>query len=366
MIYALIIFVLSFILTIFSLPQILLVSYHKKLFDQPEARKQHHSPSSRLGGACFVPVLFFSVSLLGAIIIKLEPNAYLQSYTESLSCMTFFASGLILMYMMGIMDDLVGLGYKRKFVVQILGGLMLWLAGVGLNSLGGLFGIYEIPYALSLPLTILFVVYITNAVNLIDGIDGLASGLGILALILFVAFCVLNFHLLNLLLFSSMLGILLPFWYYNVYRRRRRNFKLFMGDGGSLSLGYVLAYGLLIFMHVTPDFNPWSSGEAMVGLAAFVVPCFDIVRVMLVRARSGKGLFLPDRNHIHHKVLSAGFSPLQAMYILVSLSLGFILLNTLLVPFLAPTWVFMADIAAWLLFHAVFNRRIRRRSGSAN
>lgn len=366
MIYALVIFVLSLVLTVFSLPQILLVSYHKKLFDQPEARKQHQTPSSRLGGSCFVPVLFFSISLLGAVIIKLEPDAYLQSYTDSLSCMTFFASGLILMYMMGLMDDLIGLGYKRKFVVQILGGLMLWLAGVGLNSLGGLFGVTVIPYALSLPLTILFVVYITNAVNLIDGIDGLASGLGILALLLLVVFSILNFHLLNLLLFSSMLGILLPFWYYNVYRRRRRNFKLFMGDGGSLSLGYVLAYGLLIFMHVTPSFDPWSSGEALVALAAFVVPCFDIVRVMLVRARSGKGLFLPDRNHIHHKVLRAGFSPLQAMYLLITLSLGFILLNVLLVPLLSPTWVFLVDVVVWCLFHGLLNRRIQRLSFNKN
>lgn len=362
MIYAILIFVLSFLLTMLSLPQILLVSYQKKLFDKPEARKQHRTPSSRLGGFCFVPVLFFSVSLLGAVIIKLEPDTYLRTYTDSLSCMTFFAAGLILVYMMGLMDDLIGLGYKRKFVVQILGALMLWLAGVGINSLGGLFGITDVPYWMSLPLTLLFVVYITNSVNLIDGIDGLASGLGILALALFVVFSsVQMFHLLNLLLFSSMLGILLPFWYYNVYRRRRRNFKLFMGDGGSLSLGYVLAYGLLVYMHRYSQFDPWSSGQALIGLAAFVVPCFDIVRVMLVRARAGKSMFLPDRNHVHHKMMRAGFTPLRSMYLLVLLSLGFILLNTLLVRFLAPTWVLLADIFAWCLFHRLLNRRIRRR-----
>ncbi len=362
MIYAILIFVLSFLLTMLSLPQILLVSYQKKLFDKPEARKQHRTPSSRLGGFCFVPVLFFCVSLLGAVIIKLEPDTYLRTYTDSLSCMTFFAAGLILVYMMGLMDDLIGLGYKRKFVVQILGALMLWLAGVGINSLGGLFGITDVPYWMSLPLTLLFVVYITNSVNLIDGIDGLASGLGILALALFVVFSsVQMFHLLNLLLFSSMLGILLPFWYYNVYRRRRRNFKLFMGDGGSLSLGYVLAYGLLIYMHRYSQFDPWSSGQALIGLAAFVVPCFDIVRVMLVRARAGKSMFLPDRNHVHHKMMRAGFTPLRSMYLLVLLSLGFILLNTLLVRFLAPTWVLLADIFAWCLFHWLLNRRIRRR-----
>lgn len=362
MIYAILIFVLSFLLTMLSLPQILLVSYQKKLFDKPEARKQHRTPSSRLGGFCFVPVLFFSVSLLGAVIIKLEPDTYLRTYTDSLSCMTFFAAGLILVYMMGLMDDLIGLGYKRKFVVQILGALMLWLAGVGINSLGGLFGITDVPYWMSLPLTLLFVVYITNSVNLIDGIDGLASGLGILALALFVVFSsVQMFHLLNLLLFSSMLGILLPFWYYNVYRRRRRSFKLFMGDGGSLSLGYVLAYGLLIYMHRYSQFDPWSSGQALIGLAAFVVPCFDIVRVMLVRARAGKSMFLPDRNHVHHKMMRAGFTPLRSMYLLVLLSLGFILLNTLLVRFLAPTWVLLADIFAWCLFHWLLNRRIRRR-----
>lgn len=359
MIYSVIIFILSLVFTSLALPQILLISYKKKLFDNPEARKQHHTPSSRLGGFCFVPVLFFSVSLLGAFILKFESSSYLSAYTHSLSCMSFFAAGLILVYMMGIIDDLVGLGYKRKFVVQILGALMLWFSGVGINSLGGLFGIGDIPYWASLPLTVLFVVYITNAVNLIDGIDGLASGLGILALALFVFFSVRHFHLLNLLLFSSMLGILLPFWYYNVYRRRRRNFKLFMGDGGSLSLGYVLAYGMLIYIHRYPDTNPWESGQAMIGLAAFIVPCFDIVRVMIVRASSGKSMFLPDRNHVHHKMMRAGFSPLCSMYLLVLLSLCFIGLNTLLVFVLAPTWIFLIDLAVWCLFHLALNRRIR-------
>lgn len=359
MIYALIIFLLSILFTSLALPQILLLSYRKKLFDKPEARKQHHMPSSRLGGVCFVPVLFFCFSLVGAVILKLESAAYLSTYTGALSRMAFFSAGLILVYIMGLMDDLVGLGYKRKFLVQILGALMLWLSGVGINSLGGLFGIGAIPYWASLPLTLLFVVYITNAVNLIDGIDGLASGLGILALALFVLFSVRQFHLLNLLLFSSLLGILLPFWYYNVYRRRYRNFKLFMGDGGSLSLGYVLAYGMLLFIHRYTSFDPWADGYAMIGLAAFMVPCFDIVRVMLVRARSGKSMFLPDRNHVHHKMLRAGFSPLATMYLLVLLSLCFVVLNALLVPFLASTWIFLLDILVWCLFHLLLNRRIR-------
>lgn len=363
MIYAIIIFLLSLIITSLALPQILLLSYQKKLFDKPEARKQHRMPSSRLGGICFVPVLFFCFSLVGAVILKLEASEYLASYTESLSRVAFFAAGLILVYIMGIMDDLVGLGYKRKFLVQILGAVMLWLSGVGINTLGGLFGIGDIPYGVSLPLTVFFVVYIANAVNLIDGIDGLASGLGILALALFLLFSVQHFHLLHLLLFSSMLGILLPFWYYNVYRRRRRNFKLFMGDGGSLSLGYILAYGMLIFMHRSPDMDPWAGGQTMIALGAFMVPCFDIVRVMLVRARSGKSLFLPDRNHVHHKMMRAGFSPLCSMYLLVLLSLFFVLLNALLVPVLASTWIFVVDLLVWCLFHLGLNRRIRRRSG---
>lgn len=366
MIYALVIFCLSLIFTALSLPQILLLSYQKKLFDKPEARKQHRMPSSRLGGVCFVPVLFFCFSLLGAVILKLEPSVYLATYTDSLSCVAFFAAGLILVYIMGLMDDLIGLGYKKKFVVQILGAVMLWFSGVGINTLGGLLGIGDIPYWASLPLTVVFVVYITNAINLIDGIDGLASGLGILALIVFVLFSMGNFHLLNLLLFSSLLGILLPFWYYNVYRRRRRNFKLFMGDGGSLSLGYVLAYGMLIYIHRYPQNDPWVSGQAMVGLAAFIVPCFDIVRVMLVRARSGKSLFLPDRNHVHHKMMRAGFSPLCSMYLLVLLSLCFIVLNALLVFELEPTWIFLIDLLVWCLFHLWLNRRIRRRALARN
>lgn len=366
MLYAVLIFIISFLFTVISLPQILLVSYQKKLFDKPEARKQHRTPSSRLGGSCFVPVLFFSLFLVGSCIIKLESLAYLSAYTESLSHMGFFGAGLVLVYIMGLLDDLIGLGYKRKFLVQIFGALMLWMAGVGLNSLGGLFGITEISKWVSLPLTILFVVYITNAVNLIDGIDGLASGLGVVALLLFAYFSAHHFHLLNLLLFSSMLGIMLPFWYYNVYRRRQRNFKLFMGDAGSLSLGYVLSYGLLIFMHRYPDCDPWAEGTSLIALAAFIVPCFDIVRVMLVRYRAGKGLFLPDRNHIHHKLLRAGLKPLCVMYVLVAFSLLFVGLNVLLAPLCAPTWVFLADVAVWLLFHAILNRRLSRMSANTN
>ena len=98
----------------------------------------------------------------------------------------------MLLYLIGVADDLVGVGYRYKFVVQVFTAILLVLPGAWINSLGGLFGIYMLPSWVGIPLTVLIVVYITNAINLIDGIDGLASGLSCIALTVLAAICISN------------------------------------------------------------------------------------------------------------------------------------------------------------------------------
>ena len=175
-------FLIAVCLGCIVIPKILVISYKKQLFDMPDERKVHSMPIPRLGGVSFFPVILISLCFIlgiryftGYTIVNLPVNQIL--------CQFFFlAAGGMMLYLVGVADDLVGVGYRYKFFVQIVAALLLVWPGEWINSLSGLFGIYEIPASLGVPLTVLVIVYITNAINLIDGIDGLASGLCNIAL----------------------------------------------------------------------------------------------------------------------------------------------------------------------------------------
>lgn len=148
---------------------------------------------------------------------------------------------LFILYLIGMMDDLIGVRYRSKFVVQILCGILLVISGLCFDNLYGLFGIYVIPYYIGVPFTVFVIVYILNAINLIDGIDGLASGLSIIS---FLAFSCMFIHLqwwMYAFISLAAFSVLLPFFYYNVYGKIYRGRKIFMGDTGSLTIGMLLA-----------------------------------------------------------------------------------------------------------------------------
>ena len=209
------------------IPNILLISYKKRLFDQPDERKVHSIPVPRLGGISFFPAILVSLCLIiGLFHCVGIPIARLLT-DRSLLELLFWVSGCMLLYLIGVADDLVGVGYRYKFVVQVFTAILLVLPGAWINSLGGLFGIYMLPSWVGIPLTVLIVVYITNAINLIDGIDGLASGLSCIALTVLAAICISNGSYFYALLALATLGILIPFWFYNVFGNAQRGHKPF-------------------------------------------------------------------------------------------------------------------------------------------
>ena len=142
----------------------------------------------------------------------------------------FLFVGMTLLYLVGVCDDLVGVGYRYKFAVQIVSALLLVLSGNWFGSLGGLFGVYSVPAWVGIPVTVFIVVYITNAINLIDGIDGLASGLCSIALSVLSVIFFIRMQYVYALLAICTLGVLMPFWCYNVFGNANRGHKLFMGD----------------------------------------------------------------------------------------------------------------------------------------
>lgn len=208
--------VLAFVISVFVarliIPRILIISLRKKLFDIPDARKIHKRAIPRLGGVSFFPTILFSCCLVLAFRSLAGYNISDLQVSYVLPECLFLICGMTLLYLTGIADDLIGVRYRQKFVVQILCACFLPISGLWINDLYGLFGVHVISAWVGIPFTVLTIVFITNAVNLIDGIDGLASGLSSVALLVFgVLFIEKGLWMYSIIAFSTF-GVLVPFF----------------------------------------------------------------------------------------------------------------------------------------------------------
>lgn len=254
--------------------------------------------------------------------------------------------GMVLLYLTGIADDLVGVRYRQKFVIQIICASLFPVVGLWVNDFYGLFGVNMIPAWFGIPFTIITVVFITNAINLIDGIDGLASGLSSASLL------VLDFYLWRKDYGYIACSLLVPLeflflFYYNVFGSAEHARKIFMGDTGSLTLGYILSF-LAIKYSQNTAFVPVTQGAFVIAFSTLIVPAFDVVRVVIVRIYHGKSPFEPDKNHIHHQFLAMGFTVRKAMLLILLISCVFSGVNILLMPYVDNTLMLLGDVIVWI------------------
>lgn len=346
-VFILIAFVISAYIARLIIPRILLISFRKKLFDMPDERKVHKRAIPRLGGVSFFPTILLSCCAVLVIrtLTGYEISTLLASYI--LPEFLVLICGMVLLYLTGIADDLVGVRYRQKFIVQILCASLFPAVGLWINDLYGLFGIDFISPYIGIPLTILTIVFITNAINLIDGIDGLASGLSSVALLVFgFLFIEKGLWIYSMLAFSTF-GVLVPFFYYNVFGSAEHARKIFMGDTGSLTLGYILSFLAIKYSQNTESI-PVTRGAFVIAFSTLIVPAFDVVRVVIVRIYNGKSPFEPDKNHIHHQFLAMGFTVRQAMLLILLVSCVFSGINILLMPYVDNTLMLIGDIVVWI------------------
>ena len=337
------------------IPRILVISHKKRLYDVPDARKVHTMPVPRLGGLSFFPVILMSMFLvIGFRLYFWDMDTSSLSFNMLYEYLFLFV-GMTLLYLVGVCDDLVGVGYRYKFAVQIAAAFLLVLSGNWFDSFGGLFGIYSVPVWMGMPFTVFIVVYITNAINLIDGIDGLASGLCCIALSVLSVILFLRGQYVYALLAICTVGILMPFWCYNVFGNANRGHKLFMGDAGSLTLGYVISF-LIIHMSVTNEVSPTLSNPYMViAFSTVLVPLLDVIRVVLHRLREHKNPFLPDKNHFHHKLLRTGMRVRVVMVTILGIAVSFIGLNAWLAWQMNITFLLGINLILWSSLHLTIN-----------
>lgn len=356
------VFVACILLTGVLIPQILLIAFRRKLFDSVDERKIHKGTIPRLGGIAFEPVIFFSVFGALGINLLLGYDSYPLAFVDDAVLLAAAFCSLQLLYLVGIADDLIGIKYRAKFVVQVICAIFLIGGGMCFYDLDGILGINDLPMWIAVPFTILVAVFLINAINLIDGIDGLASGLSSIATVIYgVAFYLAGEYILATLAFAT-LGVLIPFYYYNVFGNAEKHSKIFMGDTGSLTIGLMLALlGTKLFC---ADYDIMGVDPAVLAFSPLVVPCFDVVRVYLYRIRHHSNPFTPDKNHIHHRLLAAGFNQRVAMVSIVLASVALCVFNILLSLVININFVIIIDVVVWIAVIMMLSRRIEARKAA--
>lgn len=351
------------------IPKILLIAFRKRLFDEPDERKIHTAAVPRLGGLAFMPSIVFSICLVVGVKGILDAQG-LSAYfggpsevgdmSEMLLPMCFGLCAVMMMYLVGIADDLIGVRYRAKFVAQILAALLLAMGGVRIENFHGFMWLYELPVGLSWAATVLLVVFITNAINLIDGIDGLASGLSGIAMAFYGFVFMHTGHMLYAMLAFAGLGTLVPFFYYNVFGNPAMGKKIFMGDTGSLTTGLILSF-LSIEVCSLPEGSVYSWDVMVVAFAPLAIPCLDVIRVFVHRIVRGMSPFLPDKSHIHHKLLALGIPQRWAMITILATSSALIAANLLMSVHMGPMWVLVIDMVVWVAANWQLTRCIMAR-----
>lgn len=359
LLFVVIAFIVSAACGFITIPLIIGYCKRRHIYDQPGERKVHQRAIPRLGGVSFLPSMLISSLLCIAV---LEGAINHKEVTLSLWSLMFFAS-LLIIYVTGILDDLVGLPPMTKFVAQIVAASLLPLSSLWLDEGYGFLGVTDIPALVGMPLTVLVVVLIDNAINLIDGIDGLAGGLSFLALAGFLYAFMREGLWAYSVLIAGLMGVLIPYLYFNVWGNADRGTKIFMGDSGSLTLGFILAFLLIKFAsncnHALPDRHD----GLLLPFTLLVVPVFDVFRVVLYRLRHRQPLFRADKHHIHHKLLDMGLSQHRALFCILVLSLVFVVVNVLLWDVVGwrITRIVLVDILLYVAFNLWINGRIARR-----
>ena len=284
-------FSLSLIISYFCFPVIIRVSKMKKLMAKPNQRSVHKIKTPNLGGIG----IFISLNLI---------ITFLGNYFED-SNLSSLLGALTILFFTGLIDDLINIKPTQKIFGQVVASLcIILIANVRIESLYGLFGIYELPYLLSVSFSIFVFILMINAYNLIDGVDGLAGSFAITTTLLFGVFYFMNKNDSMFFLSICIIGSLISFLIFNFSKKE----KIFMGDTGSMIVGFLLCYQAIMFINV--DFNPnfliKSTKSPIYILALFSFPLLDTGRVFMLRILKNKSPFSADKNHIHHVFLKYG------------------------------------------------------------
>ena len=308
-----------------------------KLTDPVNERSSHNYPATRSGGLS----IFFTVCIASAFAVA----------TNELYFPLYVLLSVFFMTLTGFADDLIEVRYREKLFLQIFAGILMIQSGYYINSFHGIFGIYDLPYWISVIVSLFVFVVIVNALNLIDGLDGLASFLSI-KFFLVAGGIILIADSKMFLFFPIIVGALVGFMSFNFNRSK----KVFLGDTGSLFLGSIMAF--LVFYILDSENTIISDSfisRPFLTVLMLLYPLIDTLRAFTVRSFKGTSPFIADRIHLHHRLADKGYEHWQASLLIFFLSALILVINCFLFLFLGLNLsilltVFLLIILYYLLF----------------
>ncbi len=316
--------VISLAITWRAIPVIRNLSILRGLLENPVKRSSHKNPTPTFGG-----VGIFAGTMIGYMMWNFRDEGFVLHRV---------IAGLMILFFLGLKDDMYPLAPLKKLGSQILASILV-VAGSDLRitSFFGIFGVHEIPYIIGVVITVFIFVALINAFNLIDGIDGLAAGIGMIASGGFGLWYMLNGYWSLACLSLSLSASLLAFLRYNFSQTS----KVFMGDTGSLIVGYLVTILAIEFIQLNHNYN-FSPNNRYVSapvltIVILSVPIFDTLRVFGLRILKGKSPFKADRLHLHHLLVDNGLSHLAASLTLYAMTIGLTIFTYFLRTFFTNT-----------------------------
>lgn len=346
---------LSCIISYVATRIVLSYAHKRRLYDSHNERKIHKGDVPRIGGVAIATSTILTIVLVGLYGYLWGGPKFATYLSTHSQLIVFSVSAFMLITATGIFDDLIGFRYRTKFIAQISAGIIICYSGFWINNFHGLLGLYHLNVYQGWILTIFTVVLITNAINFIDGIDGLAGSLCLFFTIYYFLVGFSYSQVALIMITVPVAGALIPFLCFNVFGSARRKTKIFMGDTGSLFMGFLVS---VICIDITNNENLiFGANPIAVAYCPLIVPCFDLARVVISRLYENRSPFIADKTHIHHLVLSIVKSQKLTLLILITLSLFITTLSIVLSLDFNVNLVFVCDIVMWIIIMMVIYRK---------
>lgn len=338
-------FLIGFLLT----PIVILVLKKMELMDSPGGRKIHSGYIPSMGGIAFVIATFI------AVLSWLDAQYIME--------IRFLLAAFGLMFFVGLRDDMVNMSAIQKLAGQFIAAyLVVVMADIRFTSLYGFMGIYDLPLWISYGLSFFTILALTNSFNLIDGLDGLAGSISLVTF-LFLGWWFFEAEMMSYAFFALILvGAVLSFLVYNWHPA-----KIFMGDTGSLSLGFALSVLTVLFIDkngTMASFEGWKFNAPIAsGVALLIIPIYDTSRIFIKRTLNGKSPMAPDKSHVHHFLLRMGLRHDQVTLSLVFIKcsfIGLIFLGSGLSDYVLLPMVVLGAIALGFRLDALTLKRVKK------
>lgn len=343
----------AFLVVLLATPSLIKVAFLKRLFDEPgDARKLHKRVVPTIGG-----IMIFAATLFACALWFPYDKTETEVGQNGIRLFQFVVATLVIMFFVGIKDDIIGTAPIKKLAAHVIVGMILVLmAETRIRSMHGLFGIHEIPLWASIFLSLFTMIVVVNAYNLIDGVDGLAAGVGLIGAITIGGVFALTGQLVPALIAFALSGALGAFLVFNFSPA-----KIFMGDSGSLSIGLIMSILVITFIEHTPAATApaWIKPfiNPVVGMAFLAYPLTDTLRIFGHRAMRGVSPFSADRNHLHHLLIDSGMSHRKTVLWIYSVNIAVIglaaytsVVMSITVSFIVTgTTVVLLTLVPWML-----------------